>query len=426
MKRQLGNMEHALTLTGQFEPFSVVGVLRLQNGPTPEMVRHALDQLQREQPLLNVTITARGKRLFFEEFAESPPIPLQIESWQDEAQWQTVATDALNTAIDIQTAPLMRSVYLYQTGENKLVDLVFIYHHAIMDAASGVQFYHRLLSICAGETGGGDVQSLRPAADEMLPPAMRGLKRNGRNLQYMAAQMADEIRYRWQLGDGRVAPLHITTARNLIVTRQLDKASTKVIIRRSRRERVSMNSVVSTALLLAVHKHLYEERPLPLRALTSANLRPYLTPPIPNEYFGCCIAMLRYTLFCDKNSSFWQAVQLFQTALSQSSKRGEKFTAMLMSKQLMKMITRFQAFRMGTTAVSYSGPLNLQPSYGNIQVKDIHGFISNNRLGPEFTAFAKILFGKLSWDFLYLDADMNHEMAKTIANEVIHILETNG
>ncbi|MCP5098609.1 MAG: hypothetical protein GY943_23915, partial [Chloroflexi bacterium] len=309
----------------------------------------------------------------------------------------------------------------------KTSDLIFIYHHAIMDAASGVQFYHRLLTLCAGENVEtlGEPQTLLPSADTLLPPNMQGMKRNGRILQYMASQMADEFRYRRQLGNGRVAPLHTLPTQNLIVTRQLDETTTKAIVRRSRRERVAMNSVVSTALLLAVHKHLYQNQPIPLRALTFANLRPYLTPPVPNSYFGCYIAMLRYTIFCEESPDFWQTVQQFQTTMSHSSKRGERFPAMLMSKQLMKAIVRFQSFRMSTTAVSYPGPLNLQPAYGNIQLTNVHGFISNNRLGPEFTAFAKILFGKLSWDFLYLDADMDQALAETIADEANHILQTN-
>lgn len=81
---------------------------------------------------------------------------------------------------------------------------------------------------------------------------------------------------------------------------------------------------------------------------------------------------------------------------------------------------------MGTTAVSYPGPLNLQPNYGSIQLTNLHGFISNHRLGPEFVAFAKILFGELSWDFLYLEADMDRALADTLADEVIHLLETNA
>lgn len=426
MKRPLGNFEQALVLTGQFEPFSVVGVLRLQNGPTPEMLRAALNQLQREQPLLNTRIIIRGKRFYFDPLDDAPPILLQIEQRQDDAQWQTIAADALNTAIDIHDAPLMRCVYLYRPEKNKVVDLVFVYHHAVMDAASGVQFYERLLTICAGGEIDdlGDAHLMLPAADAGMPPDMQGVGRNSRILRYILSQIKDEFRYRRQLGNGRIAPLQDTTARNLIVTRQLDQATTKSIVRRSRRERVSMNSVVSTALLLAVHKHLYNSQPLPLRALTFANLRPYLIPPIPNTYFGCYIAMLRYTIFCEEDRDFWQTVQQFQSALSHSSKQGEKFPAMLMSKHLMKAITRFQAFRMGTTAVSYPGPLNLQPTYGDIRLVGVHGFISNNRLGPEFTAFAKILFGKLSWDFLYLDADMDSALAEVIADEVMSILQS--
>jgi len=355
------------------------------------------------------------------------PIPLQIKTRQDETEWQSIATEALNTFIEVETAPLMRCIYLYQAGKNEASDLLFIYHHAIMDAASAVQFYHRLLSLCAGEdvSDVGERHPFLAAADKLLPSKMRGMGKNGRFLRYMADQMGDEIRYRRQLGDGRVAPLHTTPSHNMMLLRRLNKADTKAIVRRSRRERVSMNSVVSTAMLLAVHKHLYHNQPIPLRPLAFANLRPYLDPPVNSSYFGSYIAMLRHTVFCDEDADFWETTKHFQTILSRSSKRSEKFIAMLMSAYLIKAVIRFQSFRVGTTAVSYPGPLDLQPAYGDIRITDVHGFISNNRLGPEFTAFVKILFGELSWDFLYLEADMDQAMAETIADEVVHILQTN-
>lgn len=427
-KRPLGNIELSFLHVSQFEPASVVGVLRLENAPAPEILRRALTTLQQEQPLLNVRIAAQDKAFYFEEVADSPPIPLHVQTWQNKTEWQAIATEALNSTIEIEVAPLMRCVYLYQEGENKASDLLFIYHHAIMDAASAVQFYHRLLSLCAGENVDaiGERHPFMAAADKLLPAKMRGMGKNGRFLRYMADQMVDEIRYRRQLGDGRVAPLHTTPSHNMILLRRLDKVSTKAIVRRSRRERVSMNSVVSTAMLLAVHKHLYHNQPIPLRPLTFANLRPYLDPPIASNYFGSYIAMLRYTIFCDENADFWETTKRFQAILSRSSKRSEKFIAMLMSVHLIKAATRFQSFRFGTTAVSYPGPLDLQPAYGNMRITDVHGFISNNRLGPEFAAFAKILFGELTWDFLYLEADMDQAMAETIADEVVHILQANS
>ena len=428
MQRPLGSMELLWLLTGQFEPASVVSVLRLENGPAPEILRRALRQLQREQPLLNVRIAMQNKRFYFEEAADAPPIPLQVEARQNETQWQPIATAALNTSVAIDAAPLMRCIYLYQAGKNKASDLLFIYHHAIMDAVSGVQFYHRLFSLCAGEDVGLSDErcTIQPAADQLLPPDMQGLKRYGRILRYMADQLTDELRYRRQIGKGRVAPLHSATARNQIVMRRLDKASTQALVRRSRQERVSMNSVVSTAMLIAVHKHLYQNQPMPLRPLAFANLRPYLAPPVANSYLGCYVTMLRHTVFCHKDGDFWETTQRFQAILSRSSKRGEKFVALLMSAYLVKAAIRLQSFRVGTTAVSYPGPLNLKPAYGDIAITDIHAFISNNRLGPEFTAFAKILFGELSWDFLYLDADMDQAMAETIADEVTHILQINA
>ena len=52
----------------------------------------------------------------------------------------------------------------------------------------------------------------------------------------------------------------------------------------------------------------------------------------------------------------------------------------------------------------------------------MHGFISNNRLGPVSTAFAKIFRARLSWNFVFLDSDMDVTTAESIADDVLDLL----
>ena len=78
------------------------------------------------------------------------------------------AATELNGRIDPTAAPLMRCGYLYGSGDNAPSDLLFAYHHTIMDAASDIQLYHQLLSLCAAAPGdASDDASLR------LPPFIR-------------------------------------------------------------------------------------------------------------------------------------------------------------------------------------------------------------------------------------------------------------
>jgi hypothetical protein len=79
---------------------------------------------------------------------------------------------------------------------------------------------------------------------------------------------------------------------------------------------------------------------------------------------------------------------------------------------------------MATTAVSYTGPVKLDKIYGKTALKDIHAFVSNFVLGPEYTAAVRLFDGQFHWDILYLDSDMGFAEAKVLADEIVTLLET--
>ena len=139
MERQLGKMERALVFVDELASLIIVGVLRLVNGPPPEVLQRALAMLQRRHPLLRVQIGQEGGRLYFQIPAHVPSIPLQISERQDDHQWQTVNEAEINLKIDPSTAPLMRVRYLRSADHDATSEIIFACHHTIMDAASGVR-----------------------------------------------------------------------------------------------------------------------------------------------------------------------------------------------------------------------------------------------------------------------------------------------
>ena len=158
MERQLGKMEQGIVFVDDFSSLIIVVALRLVNGPPPEILQQALAMLQRRHPLLRVQIERKGGRLYFQEPAQIPPIPLQVGERQDDLQWQTDAETETNLKLDPTTAPLMRVRYLYSAGQDAPSEIIFACHHTIMDAASGVSFCHELLSLCGTMCAGQPIE----------------------------------------------------------------------------------------------------------------------------------------------------------------------------------------------------------------------------------------------------------------------------
>jgi hypothetical protein len=424
MGRPLGNMEAALQVTRSFAPMSVAGVVRMVGAPEVQIVRDALDIIQRQHPLLQARINNPTHRPWFEVTPEVPPISLEVLPMRSADHWLDVATDVINRNLDVGIGPLLACTYLHDP-HNGLGDLVFAYDHSIMDAVSAGQIYEQLLGLCGGTLDQEKLKPrpLTPSLDELLP-RLRGVARFRRLGQFMGRQAADEMAYRLGIR-GRGATIQ-PEAGCRTLTRTIDAKATSNLVKRARTHRLTMNSVLAAALVNATHQQLYPGETLPIRAIMFADLRRELSPPPSNDDLGCYLSMLRFTLQIGPDDDLWTVARAFQERLHKSRDRDEHLLVAGLAKQAMKIIVTTKRMRMATTAVSYAGPMPLSERYGDIQVTEVHGFISNNRLGPVATAFATIFRERLTWDFVFLDSDMEPSAAERIADRVVEDLTLAG
>ena len=198
---------------------------------------------------------------------------------------------------------------------------------------------------------------------------------------------------------------------------------TDSLSRRVRQENVTLNSLLQAAMLQAVNRQLYNGQRTPMRAFAFPDLRPYVTPPLDAENLGAYVSMLRYTFSVDGTQSVWDLARAVTATLQASFQRGDKYSAHLMSENLMKMLLRLKSMRMGATALSYTGVNSLAERYGETRVRALHGFIANIDLGPEFSAQASLFGDELILDVVYLDSDMHRAKAQAVAEEIREILE---
>ena len=412
--RKLGVFERAMLVANQHAPFNIVSVLRMKNAPTPASVENALKRLQRRQPFLRARIRD-GK---FEALPDAP-LPFEIVERRHAEEWREVAEAEMAHPYDHETGPLFRAVYIYGKGHG---DLVLNVHHAIMDAASGMNLLDELLKLCAGEMTDRSPLQVAPVFEKQFPPSHRGMRQIPTMAKYMLTQMADMASFAWRTRGKRTPPVRLG-GKGQVATLILPEDLVDVLSRQGRKRGVTLNSILNTALVLAVNKHLYAGATPPMQTFAFADLRPYTIPPTGAEQLANYISMMRFTVDVSGEMGFWALAESLHKKIYRALKSGDKFSAALMSEALLKMFTGMKNMRFGATALNYSSQVPLKTEYGEIKLVGVHGFVSGYDLGPELASQARLFNDEVWWDFIYLDTDMGRDLAESVLAETKSVLE---
>jgi NRPS condensation-like uncharacterized protein len=412
MLRKLGIFERALVLTDRHAPFNVISVLQLENTPSPETFHRALEMLQRRHPLLRACI--KGGR--FEELS-APDIPIRVIERTNDAQWLEIVEQEMNTRLDASTG-LSRATYLFGNGRS---EFVLTFHHAIVDAVSGMNLLHELLTACAAST---ELPALPlvPPVEERFPPNFKGLRGMLAVLKYAAGQIGEEIGYWWHVR-GKRFPVVREGGRGFASTLILPESLVTKLSQQSRKHRITLNSLLNAALALAVNRQLYDGEQTPMRTFVFADLRPYSVPPLPSENLANYISIMRFTIDVAGKGAVWDLARILHNKIYRTLKSGDKFIAARMIEPLMKMLLALSTLRMGAAGLNYNGEVTILPAYGDIKVLGLHGFLSGYDIGPEVSSQARIFNDELWWDFMFLESDMSHDLAEKIIREITIILE---
>lgn len=429
-RRPLGRMEEAEVITNEHFPFNAVIILRLTGGPSADTLKNILPLLRHRHPLLSARVSHRKGRYFLIT-ADTPGIPLKVVERENDEQWLTMAEEELNREFDVFTGPLSRWIYLTDGAGMSESELILTFQHLIMDASSSAGLIHEILSLCREIESGvpvGELPELKrlpllPSAETFFPAGYKGVRRRWKIIRFALRQMGDEIRYQWRSRRRRKAPIH-PSGNCKILSMKFSQEVTGALTKHARKKRLSLNNLLSAAMLTAVHRTLYDGEPIPLRFVHMADLRPYLSPPMDASHLGSYFSMMRLTVAMKRDPDVWQLARRVNDIAYSSFKRGDKFSTNLMSAAMMRALFRFRSFRMAAAAMSYTGPVPLEKRYGKIEVQDIHAFVSNFVLGPEYTAQVRWFDHRLYWDILYLDSDMDHKKAAEMADLIRTILES--
>jgi hypothetical protein len=422
--RALGAFETAQALTNAHTPFNVVAVLPLCNAPGEETLRQALEAIQKRHPLLRTKLEPVGGGFLFT--PTTRPISLESLDRADDSTWIEVAERELGRALDTDSGPLARCLRI--AGDGAASEIVLTIHHSIMDATSGATVVRELLTACASIDAGktptlGPPLPMMPAEDDLIPETLPGGRRRSNIAGFLLRQMADEAAFRVRTIGGRRPPVH-PRSNCRVLCRRLAEEDTTALVRACRSHRLPLNSALNAAMVLAVHRHLYNGKAARLRHLNFADLRQVLKPRVTEEHLGSYHGLLRVSVPVPAGADLWTTAADVSERFSVAARRGDTFHSVRLSAAMMRPILRQHRQRMGTTALSYTGPSRLPSRFGSIEVSSPEVFISNLTLGPEYTAQARLADGELRWNIVYLDCDMDRATADRISDEMLDILRS--
>ncbi len=426
MKRELGTLERALLIADQHAPFHTVSVLSSENSPPPHILKQSLQIMQNRHPFLRSRILHEKGTYYFAKLIE-PPLPFYFLPRWNADHWTYVAEVELSKRIDVSTGPLFRCTYLYNAADER-GDIIFSFFHSIVDPSSVSQFLHALLVVCASFVDQKTVSLYElaptPPVESRFPSAFHGFPLFLNQLRYALQETLNDLINLFRTRHNRVPPIPAQPIHGHILSIQLPGELIESLSRRARKEGMTLNSVLTAVMLLAVNRHLYAGQSVPMRMLLFTSLRPYVQPPLGDEDLACYISLLRYTTQVSGGVDFWSLARSVRRKIDLSLKSGDKFVAAILAEVLMIKLTRSKSSRLAAIALNYSGVVPVQTNYGTMRVTGLHSFVSAYDLGPEVSAQAQVFNNQLFWDFTYLEEDMSRDEAVAIVEEIKSILKS--
>ncbi len=425
--RRLSGQEQAFAVMNHAFPMPAVIVLKFITGPSKNAIRQSLDHLQYRHPLLRASITKLKKEFWFQELNPIISIPLEEIIRKNDGHWLEVVNVEINKKVIDNPGPLLKSIYLTPSKEKEDTELLLVFHHSIIDSVSLIALINELLTY-AGQIDKNitPVQSttlpVAPIIESILPGDYKGIRLLFRLIPFMAKQLKDEIIYNKGSKKLKDLPIPLTSDNN-VLTVVFTKETTTALIKWSRQNKISLNSLIAAAMLLAIHRRYYFGKDRLMRHMNFANLRPYLLPPVNGENEGCYVSMMRFMLFVAANSTVEEIAFSLHQKINKTLKKGDKFIFPLLSKMLIKQTLRKYNSRVSQTLFSYAGAIAIKEEYDNIKLSGVHSFVANNHLGPIISGFGKICFGKLSLDLNFLSDEVSGDKAVDFANEIKVIME---
>ena len=325
VKEKVIHYERKATSAERFftrSPFSIVTmVARIKGYVSEEMLQNAILKVQQRHALLRVRIRDDNDHSQWFTSEEVQEIPIEVAARKSEDDWIKVHIEASRIPFEFETRPAIRFILVHSPGASELIILC---HHMVCDGMS-LAYLARDLMAHLGDPSL-EVEVLpapAPIALENLPgdiPQSFLVKFLIKRMNRQWAQENISFDHEDYLALSKAYWDHYTHG---LLSVELSEDDTSAFVARCRRERVTVNSALTTAFCGA-QSFVQGEQPYHSKIVVAASLRDRL-PNFPGEGIGMYAGGVEMKFRYNHKRNFWENARHFHKIIQPKYTNKELF-----------------------------------------------------------------------------------------------------
>jgi NRPS condensation-like uncharacterized protein len=426
LHRPLGLIENLFATLHDLGAMIVVNVAQVEGLLTPELLRPALDWLQRCHPMLQMHIveTETGRYLQSE---GTPPIPVQVIEQHQDQQWRAIVEAELHQKFDSAIGPLCRVTLLPAANPEGIHTLVVTFHHAITDGLSCMHFIDELLECCRRVVRGEAIAEAKP--QPLLPPLEKlvTLRSTDTPESQSSASVSQPPQPPQLLIEGEA---ELSDRRTVLLPRKLSSDLTYALKQRCQAEKTTVHGALCAAMLLSVSEHLREVTTSSVSCGSSVNLRPTCTPQLGRDIIGFFTANVDSHHILEAEQSLWNLARECKQQLRQEidlqipqAKISDTARLQQVNAQFLLQMSKHQQGRNSTVHISNLGLFELLADEELLRLKEFYFVPGLQLVGACWWLGAVTFHQQLFCTFAYVTPIISSTTAEALADAVIGRLQ---
>lgn len=421
--RPLSALERWYWICDQFSTLNVISRVRIHGLVHIGDLRHALDKLQAQHPLLQMKIE-HDKNHHPRWISTKNPIPLRVVQKEKNEQWLDEINDQeLLERINPDVGPLMRTVVMI--GLDGVHEIILVISHIIADGTTALNLAKQWLILAVKSEIIECKKKVVAPIENLIPTKFSNDEcRKRLNEQNIRDRKLIE-KYR----PGRVMPttqIPFELRQSQLIHQELNSYELTAVVQLSRKNKTTVHGAVTAALALASAQDASVDSDF-FAIGSPIDLRRELIPPVSPDEVGSYVATVLSVV--DLSKSFWEIAREISDDLYDRKQSGHHFNLITTiaehSPQSVDVARPFIEF------MESEGPINLvssnlgrfpfQNKIGAWDISDAQ-FLSGISVNGYFVATINSSNNRLFWNFTYIKHAIPRKRAEDLSENCLRIL----